>query len=56
MLTRAVAGSSLVKHAFCLCLLYKVITELKKKKGIKLDLEMEAEDWKEVSQCRTQRK
>ncbi|CAM9950709.1 unnamed protein product, partial [Hapterophycus canaliculatus] len=26
----------------------EVISEIKKKKGIKLDLEMEASDWKEV--------
>ncbi len=32
------------------CFLHpKVITEIKKKKGIKLDLEMEASDWKQVS-------
>lgn len=30
----------------------QVITEIKKKKGIKLDLEMEAGDWKEVRRCR----
>lgn len=27
----------------------QVIDEIKKEKGIKLDLEMEAEDWKQVS-------
>lgn len=29
--------------------MYQVITSIKKRKGIKLDLEMEAADWKEVN-------
>lgn len=39
------ASSLSISCSFC----FQVIDEIKQKKGIKLDLEMEAEDWKQVS-------